>query len=256
MPIAGNDGVELYYEAAGRDEDATPESGEPVVFVPDLGCGAWLWGWQAPALAGPRDAITWDLRGTGRSSPGETYSIGAMAADLEVVLADHGVRKVAVVGAGMGGMVALRYALDHSRARRLVLLGTAAEGSVFDAGAFLGPVDDLAALTSAAFREAHPDAVERIADWRAAEDAPGEVRRRQAEAVAAVDVSGRLHEITVPALVAHGTADAVVPPAAGETLAEGLPRGRFERFEEGSHFFFVEQARLVSDALAGFLDGA
>jgi pimeloyl-ACP methyl ester carboxylesterase len=242
---ATNDGVRLYYETAS--------AGQPVIFVSDLGCGAWLWGWQAPALAGPHETITWDLRGVGRSEEADTYSIGGMASDLEAVLADHGVRKAAVVGAGMGGMVALAAALDTSRVGRLALLGTAADGSAFDTRPFLGPTGEMESLTSAAFRDARPEAVERITDWRDAEDATVGVRRAQSEAVASFDVSGRLHEITVPALVAHGTADAVVSPEAGRELAAGLPRGRFEAFEAGPHFFFIEQARLVSDALAGFL---
>jgi pimeloyl-ACP methyl ester carboxylesterase len=245
VPTATNDGVDLYYETAG--------SGRPVVFVSDLGCGAWLWSWQAPALAGPHETITWDLRGVGRSEKGDTYSIRAMAGDLDAVLADHGVRKATVVGAGMGGMVALVAALDTSRVGRLALLGTAPDGSVFDTRPFLRS-EGIESLTSPAFRNAHPDEIERIAGWRETEDATERVCRAQAEAVVAFDVSDRLHEITVPALVAHGTADAVVSPEAGRELAAGLPRGRFEAFEAGPHFVFIEQARLVSDALAGFLD--
>jgi pimeloyl-ACP methyl ester carboxylesterase len=247
VPTATNDGVDLYYETAG--------SGDTVVFVPDLGCGAWLWAWQAPALAGPRETITWDLRGTGRSGDADEYSIASMAGDLEAVLTDHGARTAAVVGAGMGGMVALAAALESSRVDRLALLGTAAEGAAFDAGAFRGPPDDLTGLISAGFREAYPEEAERIAGWRANEDAPEAVREAQAEGVAAFDVSDRLHAITAPAFVAHGSADAVVVSEAGQDLAAGLPRGRFEAFPDGSHFFFIEQARLVSDALAGFLDG-
>ena len=246
MPRVTNDGVELYYETAG--------TGRPVVFVSDLGCGVWLWSWQAPAIAGPHETVTWDLRGVGRSGEADTYSIAAMADDLEAVLADHGVRKAVVVGAGLGGMVALRATLDTSRVERLALLGTTAEGSVYDTQPFLAPTEELTSLTSPEFREARPEALERIAEWRAAEDATGAVRRAHAEAVAAFDISGRLHEITVPALVAHGTADAVVSPEAGRKLAAGLPRGRFEAFEAGPHLVFIEQARLVSDALAGFID--
>lgn len=245
MPRATNDGVNLYYETAG--------SGLPVVFVSDLGCGAWLWSWQSPALAGPHETITWDLRGVGRSGVADRYSIAAMVSDLEAVLAAHGVRKAAVVGAGMGGMVALGAALDTSRVGRLALLGTAAEGSAFDTRPFLGPTGELESLTSGAFREARPEEIDRITEWRANEDASKAVCRAQSEAVAAFDVSDRLHEITIPALVGHGTADAVVSPEAGRELAAGLPRGRFEAFEAGPHFFFIEQARLVSDALAGFL---
>jgi pimeloyl-ACP methyl ester carboxylesterase len=246
VPTARNGGVDLYYETAG--------SGESVVFVPDLGCGAWLWGWQTPALAGPREAITWDLRGCGRSLGEPADSIAAMAADLEAVLADCGVAEAAVVGAGMGGMVALQYALEYARVDRLVLHGTTADGGEFDAGAFFGEPGDLDGLASAGFREAYPDAVDRIADWREAEDADEAGKRAHAVAVSACDLSDRLHEITQPALVAHGESDAVAPIGAGEALAAGLPRGSIERFAEGSHLFFVEQARLVSDVLAGFLE--
>jgi pimeloyl-ACP methyl ester carboxylesterase len=246
VPTATNGDVDLYYETAG--------SGDLVAFVPDLGCGAWLWAWQVPALAGPWETITWDLCGTGRSSTAGAYTIEAMAADLEAVLADHGVRRATVVGAGMGGMVAISAALAGTRVERLALLGTAGDGDSFDVEAFLGAPDDVSALTSEGFREEYPEEADRIARWRNAEDAPEAVRDAQAEAVAAFDVSDRLHEITVPALVAHGERDAVVSPEAGLELAAGLPRGRFEGFAAGSHFFFVEQARLVSDALAGFLN--
>ena len=255
MPTATNDGVELYYETAGTGGGTNAEPGGSVAFVPDLGCGAWLWSWQAPALAGPREVITWDLRGTGRSSEAREYSIAAMASDLDAVLADHGVRSAAVVGAGMGGLVALAATLRGSRVDRLALLGTAADGAAFDAAAFLAGPEDLSGLTSAGFREAYPEEVERITDWRRREDAPEDIRREHARAIAAFDLSDRLHEITAPALVAHGEADAVVLPEAARDLAAGLPRGRFEGFAEGSHLFFVEQARLVSDAIAGFLDG-
>ncbi len=250
VPRAINDGVELYYETAG--------AGRPVIFVSDLGCGAWLWSWQAPALAGPHETITWDLRGVGRSETGDTYSIRGMADDLDAVLSDHGVRKASVVGAGAGGMIALAAALYTSRVERLALLGTAPDGSAFDTRPFLNPTGGIESLTSSAFRDAHPEEIERIADWREAEDATEEVCRAQSEAVAAFDISDRLHEITVPTLVAHGTVDAVVSSETGRQLAAALPRGRFESFEAGSHFVFIEQARLVSDALAGFLvaDGA
>ncbi len=122
MPRATNDGVEFYYETAG--------SGETVAFVGEAGLGAWQWGWQHRALSGPYETLTWDLRGTGRSdAPDGGYSVSRMAADLEAVLAAHDTRRVHLVGAGLGGMVAVEYALGYGRARSLALLGTTADGS-------------------------------------------------------------------------------------------------------------------------------
>lgn len=246
MPTAKNGDVDLYYEVAG--------SGHTVCFVSDLGCGPWLWSWQAPSLAGQYETIVWDLRGTGQSDGAEEYGIERQAADLESVLAEHSVQHATLVGAGMGGMIALAYANTYSRVDRLALLGTTAKGVCFTPDPFLGGSHDVDALTSQAFRDAHPEAINQIVEWREDEDATPSVKRLQAEAVAAFDISDSLYEITGPALVCHGTADMVVPQEAGESLARDLPRGNIERFGDGSHFFFIEQSRLVSDALAGFLE--
>ncbi len=75
----------------------------------------------------------WDLRGTGRSdAPAGPYDVGTLAADLEAVLADHGVGSAHLVGAGPGGMVALQYAHQYSRARSLTLYCTAGSGDAID----------------------------------------------------------------------------------------------------------------------------
>ncbi len=82
MPTAHNRDVALYYEADG--------DGPTVVFINDVGYGAWLWGWHYDAVAGPYETVVWDLRGTGRSdAPAGPYDVATLAADLEAVLADH-----------------------------------------------------------------------------------------------------------------------------------------------------------------------
>ncbi len=246
MPTAQNRDVTLHYETIG--------DGDTVVWIPDLGCGAWLWSWQVPALAGGFECIVFDPRGAGQSDSAEEYSIHAMAADVDAILAEHDVRHATLVGAGLGGMVALAYAGEYTRSNRLVLLGTAANGERFDGTAFLGGPDDLDALLSLEFREELPEEVRRIADWREAEDAPHDVRHELASAVGAIDADDWLHEIVEPALVLHGETDQVVSIEAGQALADGLPRGEYESFADGSHFFFIEQARLVNDSFVGFLE--
>jgi pimeloyl-ACP methyl ester carboxylesterase len=266
MPRAENRDVSLYYETAGE--------GPTVAFVEDAGYGAWLWGWQHAALAGPFETLIWDLRGVARSSKPETgdYSVEAMAADLEAVLSDHGVRSAHVVGAGLGGMVALAYGLGYWRPETLTLFGTAAGGwRTSEEGGDVGedqgdeeprttwaPRDDATALreslaVSERFRREHPDVVEGIVEWRADEDPDREVWDGQTAAMAAFDVRDRLYEIPVPALVVHGTDDRVVPVDAGRRLAEGLPRGGFETVEGAGHLAFVERSRPVNDLLVGFL---
>ncbi|MFB6154363.1 MAG: alpha/beta fold hydrolase [Haloferacaceae archaeon] len=254
MPYAVRGDTSLYYETDGE--------GDPVAFVGDVGYGAWQWGWQHAAVAGPYESVVADPRGSGRSdAPAGPYAVETLTADLHAVLSDCGVRAAHLVGAGLGGMVALQSALTSSRARSLTLVGTAASGAGLDLDPLFGDSDDpdalrasLSAALSASFVDEQPDAVERIVAWRRDEDASREAWESQAAAVAGFDVSDSLFEVTVPALVIHGTEDAVWPVERGRSLAEELPRGEFVPAEGAGHLAHVEHSRHVNDALVGFLD--
>lgn len=247
------DGVDCYYEAAG--------AGAPVAFIGDVGYGAWQWGWQHAAVAGPHQSIVTDLRGSGRSdAPPGPYDVSDLVDDFTAVLSDAGVRSAHVVGSGLGGMVALEAARTTARVDSLVLVGTAARGGGLDLDPLWADPDDpsglersLAAGLSAAFVASHPDAIAQMVEWRGAEDADRAAWEAQAAAVEDFDVADRLYEITVPSLVVHGTDDAIWPPERGEALAEGLPRGEFRAIEDAGHLVHVEASKRVNDDLLGFL---
>jgi pimeloyl-ACP methyl ester carboxylesterase len=249
------DGATLRYAASGGEDRPA------IVFVPDVGFGPWVWGWQAPALAGRYRTVVYATRGTDDSDLTGPYTVDRFAADLEAVLADAGIRRVHVVGAGLGGMVALRYAREYGRARSLTLFGAAASGERIDdeALAALHP-DDPAGFEeslSGAFTErflVESGLGARIAAWRRAEDAAGDAAAGHRRAALEFE-AGALYELAVPALVCHGVEDPVVPLGAGEEVAEKLPRGRFEAVE-GKRCCYVEHAAAVTDAIDGFVDDA
>jgi 3-oxoadipate enol-lactonase len=264
MPRVDRDWGDLYYAAAG--------DGDTVALVGDLGYGAWQWAWQHGALAGPFEALAVDHRGTGRSDcPPGPYALADLAADLEAALSAHGARRVHLVGAGLGGLVALTHVRRYDRVRSLALVGTSAGGPHLPerpVERLAAPKDDpdalratLAPALSEAFRTGRPEAVDAIVEWRAGArvdgpggDAPPAGWRAQAAALEGVDLRDDLVEVTVPALVVHGTDDAVWPVGGGEALASGLPRGRFEPIEGGPHLVGVERSREVDDLLVGFLE--
>jgi 3-oxoadipate enol-lactonase len=268
VPRVDRDGVELVYRTDG--------AGETVAFVPDLGYGAWQWAWQAPAVAGPFETVVYDARGSGRSDPAPgSCDLGTLVADLDAVLSAVGARRAHLVGAGLGGMVAAEYARTHGRVASLALLGTSAgapdvpENPVERLAA---PRDDRDALRatldpvlSAAFRAEQPEVLDGIAAWRAgetledvdAEEPPGgdaSLDGWRAQAAALSATVDPLYEIDQPALVVHGTDDAVWPPDGGAALAADLPRGRHEPVAGASHLVGVERSRTVNDLLTGFLD--
>ena len=253
MPTVTADGTALQYEVAGEADRPT------LVFVADAGVGPWAWGWQAPRLAGPYRTVVYAARGTDGSESAGPYTVARFAADLEAVLADAGVRRAHVVGAGLGGMVALRHAREYGRARSLTLFGAAATGDAVDGDALraLHPTDParLRESLSLAFSEAflaESDLLEDVLAWRREEDATGDAVAGHLEAARSFD-AGPLYELGVPALVCHGVDDPVVPAAAGRALAEDLPRGRFEAVE-GRRFCYVEHSAAVTDAVDRFVD--
>jgi 3-oxoadipate enol-lactonase len=245
MPTITREAAELYYEVDG--------DGDPVVFVEEVGLGAWSWGWQHRAVAGPYAAVVYDQRGTGRSdAPEGPSSVADLVADLRAVVRAADLGRPHVVGLGLGGMVALRYAREHG-ARSVTLAGTAASGDRVDADALDAMADGEEMLLSEAFREAHPDVLAGVQEWRADEDA--NERGRAAQAAAMLDFEADpLYEVTVPALVVHGAGDPVVPMVAGRDLAEGLPRGTFCGFEGAGHLVTVERSRPFNDRLVAHLD--
>jgi pimeloyl-ACP methyl ester carboxylesterase len=215
MQVRTDDGVAISYECAGSD------GRPPIAFISDVGFGPWLWGWQAPALSGPYRTIVHATRGTNGSDRSEPYTIDRFVADLEAVLADAGARRVHLVGAGLGGVVALRHARQHGRARSLTLIGVAPSGDRFDSSALskLHPSDPgaLADSLSLAFTDrfrSETDLAEQILAWRREEDATAAAVAGHRSAVLEFD-AGPLHELTLPALVCHGVDDPVVPIEAG-----------------------------------------
>ena len=257
MAHAINDGVSIRYEIeAGASAD-----GEAVVWCGDVGFGAWQFGWQHAAVAGPHTTVTPEVRGIGDSAaPPGPYDVETLVADIDAVCAAASIRDAHLVGYGLGGMVALAYAHASGRPASVTLVGTPAAGDAYDAAAVWADPNDAAALerstasmVSASFTQTHPAALEQIEAWRSAEDADRTVFEAHRAAVAGFDMRGCLHEVTTPALVICGSTDGVCPAAAAASLANGLPRGEYHEIDGAGHLVGVEAAAAVNDHLVGWL---
>jgi 3-oxoadipate enol-lactonase len=106
-------GIELYYESLGE--------GTPVVFQAHDHT-PWLFG-QAPVFSQRYGVLTYDRRGTGRSSspPGE-WTPADLAEDLAGFLDALSIDRAVVAGSSLGGVVTAQFAIDHpDRALALVI---------------------------------------------------------------------------------------------------------------------------------------
>jgi len=143
---AGN----LYVRDGGKSEHI------PIVFVHSLAGNGGQWALQLDHLRRRRRAVAFDLRGHGEADPAEDadYSIAGLAADLEAVADQLGLRRFILAGHSLGSVVAIEYASRHpERVAGLLLVdpnGDLTRMPQDQKEAFVGPLrqDPIGELTS------------------------------------------------------------------------------------------------------------
>jgi len=220
--------------------------------------------------AGRRHVIRYDHRDTGRSSTIDfatlPYTLSDLAADAVGVLDAYGVRIAHVVGFSGGGMAAQVVALEHrDRVASLTSWSSTPLAVSFVAGdpaggALPGPDPDVVQVIVEA-GQATDDAARvesTVAVLRAyagtLEFDEAEARARVGRVVthtrdhaafanhwlawaASPDRTEVLADLTVPALVIHGTADRIVPPVHGEATAQAIPGAKLLMVDGMGHDF-------------------
>lgn len=114
-------GLKLYYEIHG--------TGEPLVLLHG-GLGATeMFSAIMPALSTNRQVIAVELQGHGRTADiARPLSVEAMAGDIAALMKHLGIDRADVMGYSLGGMVALRTAIQHPGVvKRLVIVSSACE---------------------------------------------------------------------------------------------------------------------------------
>ncbi|MDZ7360309.1 MAG: alpha/beta hydrolase [candidate division KSB1 bacterium] len=256
------DGVRLFVERHGR--------GEPVLMIPGLGAGNWLWAKNIHALAKHFSLIMPELRGSGRSDkPDQLYKVALFAADVKAVLDQLDIGQAHVLGASLGGFVAQYFAATWpERVNKLVLVSTSLGGQ-----SQLGPDGDILSriirprgktsrerLENAyafhfteEFRQQHPEELERITAWRTQHPQPEHIYYRQLLAGNAYDGEKLAEKIIAPTLICAGQDDPLVPPQNAHALQKKIPQARLAFFA-GRHIFFFEQSRKFNQTVIEFLD--
>ena len=263
--------VDLHYADHG--------AGRPVVLIHGWPLSGRSWERQVPALMNAgRRVVTYDRRGFGESSqPWGGYDYDTFAMDLDKLLTRLDLRDATLVGFSMGGGEVARY-IGRFGVDRI-------SGAVFAAAVppYLYRADDnpggaLDDATIASFekgvvedRAAFVDGFLRT--FYAAGDTPtvSEAQHAYARQIANLaspkatldcigafsrtDFRDDLSRITVPTLVIHGDADAIVPfEHSGKLTAETVKDARLTVIKGGSHGINVSHADEFNTALLDFLD--
>lgn len=253
--VSATDGISLHVEEVG--------SGQPVVFVQGLGYAAWAWRSQRDAVGRVARAVVMDNRGAGRSDkPPAPYSIEQMADDVASVVESCGGPAV-VVGASMGGYIAMTLAVRRSElVAALVLVSTLTGGpdsygvpeeTQMAWAANRGrPPQEFARATmplslAPGWVEEHPGRFEELLAARLEHPTPPEAWQAQWDACSRFLVDGvPPGAIEQPTWVVHGTLDRVVPVENAAAIKRRIPQATVTELPGAGHLCWLERPHEVN----------
>lgn len=242
-------------------------SGSPVVLIHGVGLDATMWKSQIDVLAEQYEIIVYDMLGHGDSAlPNENDGLDAYADQLALLLDHLGIKRVAVVGFSMGGLVARAFALSHpDRIAAMVVLS-----SVYDrdesqrAGVRQrivqthnqGPaanVDEaLQRWFSRDFRQKHPNHIAAIRETVINNHPQGYYRSYALFGTQDNFGTEQLAAIRVPVLIATGELDTGSTPRMARTLAEQIPSAEVKILPGLLHMAPIEAPVAVNELIQSF----
>ncbi len=194
-----------------------------VVFLPGAGGDGSYWRPVAALLPSRYEQVFINWPGLGAIPPDPHVT---RVDDLVTLVVGHMDQPVELVAHSMGGVVAVRAALERPKMLKHLVL-SATSGGV-----------DLSRFRArdwrTAYREAHPMAPSWFLEYRA-------------------DLSERIRTIEVPTLLLWGDADPISPVAVGEHLVSLFSRGQLVVIPGGTHTFARDRAPEVALYIASLL---
>ena len=268
---APTDTVRLHIQDSGG-------SGRPVVLIHGWPLSAQAWEPQVSVLqaAGYR-VVAYDRRGFGRSDkPDSGYSYNTLADDLQRVLDQCGLQDVTLVGFSMGGGEVARYISRHgeSRLHSVVFAAAVPPYLMKTIDNPEGPLrPEMAQQMKKALEQDRgsffdqftrdffsANGVLQVTESQRSEAIALCLQSAQHAALACMDAFGTtdfredLKQVTVPTLVIHGEADAIVPiEGSGQRTHRAVRHSQLVTVPGAPHGLNVSHAQAFNDALLSFL---
>lgn len=255
MSIMVVDQQMVHYEVFGH--------GRPVLFL-----HGWLGSWRYwyPTIEHIDDhfrAYSFDFWGFGDTNRhANVVSIQSYSDQVIRFLDELGIDRVLLVGHSMGGMVALKTAINHpKRISRVVAVGAPIVG---DSLSWLLKLTDRVVFADAFARmhwlrrfmfhrflgETNDPAVHEILDDSVKSSST--TLRRAVSSMWRTDLRPELKRLAVPTLIVHGGRDEIVHPNQAD-LFDDVPCAEVVVMPESRHFPFLDEAELFNETLLRFL---
>lgn len=260
MPVATVNGQNIFYEDTGGP-------GPAIIFSHGLFMDHAMFAPQVAALKDRWRCISWDERGHAGTASDTLapFSYYDSADDLAALLKHLGIERAVLAGMSQGGFLSLRCALTHPEiVRALVLIDTQAgqedpaalEGHMQLANAWAtgGLTDDMATIIEQIILgQGWSGAAAWKAKWKAIKSV--NVLGCMQTLATRDDITSRLGEIKVPAVVIHGDADAAISLELAMKLTAGLPNAELVVVPGAGHAANLTHPEVVNPAIERFLAG-
>jgi pimeloyl-ACP methyl ester carboxylesterase len=243
----------LYYCESNNKNNSLP----PVVLIHGAGSNHLCWPAQLRRLAGYR-VLALDLPGHGRSNGVALQSVSAYAEQVVHFMETVEVYQAIVVGHSLGGAVALEMACHFSE--RVAAVGLIASGAYFGscsdlADSFSNPLtiqDGIFMLQQRMFSAKTSQQLIQQVMSQYPSVRPG-VIAGDWKAASTFDLRESISRINLPAWIAAGSEDRLIPLAYTRFLAAHMPQARLQVIPDAGHMVILEQPEVLSTGLSVFL---
>jgi pyruvate dehydrogenase E2 component (dihydrolipoamide acetyltransferase) len=255
-------GRRIRYLALGEGE------GVPIVLIHGFGGDLNNWQFNQEALAAGRPTYAIDLPGHGGSSkelgPGRVH-VGALAGAVLDFMDAKGIAKAHLVGHSLGGAIALDLALNHrDRVASVTVICSAALGPEIDMVYIDGfmaakrrkqlqPVLEMLVADPAMVSH---EMIEDVLKFKRLDGVETALNRIIEGTFAggrqALQLTGRLGELTMPVQVIWGRQDRIIPVSHSEDLPS---RVQVRVFDDAGHMVHMEKAAEVNQLIERFVGG-
>lgn len=243
-------GIDLAYERRGK--------GTPLVLLHGYPIDHHAWDFLAPKLEDTFDLILPDLRGFGKSTTLDSQqTLDDFASDIAGLLDHLGIEKAAVAGHSMGGYVALAFAKLHpGRIRGLGLISTQTLADPPDRKE--GRYKSAAEVAEKGIGGVVETMTPKFTPDEKLQGSAREMMERQKptgfigalKAMAErMDTSALLASLTIPVVIVHGDADALIPVDRAREAKSAVPHAHFVELKGVGHLPMMEAVDETAEAL-------
>lgn len=243
--------------------------GRVVVLIHGVGLDLTMWEPLVAALGGGFRVLRYDVLGHGGTDnfPGQ-LSFDALTNQLALLLDEHDIERIALVGFSLGALIAQAFTLAYpERVDKLVLLNSACRrNSEQQAGilARLRQVEERGVGSNVEasvnrwftdqYQHDHPAQIELIESRLSSNDREGFLAAYRLFARSDSEFTERLHEITVPTLVITGSDDVGSTPDMSRFIASQIRGAELQIFADVKHMLPMENADKLGKQLIHFLN--